>query len=182
LVDIDINAFALSFCLDIWSPASPDDFSSRSLAGVNHFGEEQGYIPFTYLPRGGWAAAKRKQCDVGFWDTRRRAIIYLAKGPVYKNKVGLLKLVQTLGSVSEGCKALGFGRDSFYRLRDRQGNSAGRHFAQEAESEKSSGTADQARRGRVSVGAPGVRAGAGCRRTEEARDLDIAGTDDLAAA
>jgi len=45
LVAIDINAFAVSFGLDIWSPASPDGFSSRSLADINHFGEEQGVYP-----------------------------------------------------------------------------------------------------------------------------------------
>jgi len=30
----------------------------------------------------------------------------------------LLKLAQTLGSVSEACKVLGFSRDSFYRFRE----------------------------------------------------------------
>jgi len=37
---------------------------------------------------------------------------------IIKNKVGLLKLAQTLGSVSEACKVLGFSRDSFYRFRE----------------------------------------------------------------
>lgn len=37
---------------------------------------------------------------------------------IIKNKLGLLKLSQTLGSVSEACKVLGFSRDSFYRFRD----------------------------------------------------------------
>ena len=32
---------------------------------------------------------------------------------IIKNKLGLLKLAQTLGSVSEACKVLGFSRDSF---------------------------------------------------------------------
>ena len=36
---------------------------------------------------------------------------------IIKNKLGLLKLAQTLGSVSEACKVLGFSRDSFYRAR-----------------------------------------------------------------
>jgi molybdenum-dependent DNA-binding transcriptional regulator ModE len=36
---------------------------------------------------------------------------------IIKNKLGLLKLAQTLGSVSEACKVLGFSRDSFYRSR-----------------------------------------------------------------
>jgi hypothetical protein len=36
---------------------------------------------------------------------------------IIKNKLGLLKLAQTLGSVSEACKVLGFSRDSFYRFR-----------------------------------------------------------------
>lgn len=33
---------------------------------------------------------------------------------VIKNKVGLLKLAETLGSVSQACKVMGFSRDSFY--------------------------------------------------------------------
>jgi len=37
---------------------------------------------------------------------------------VIKNKVGLLKLAETLGSVSQACKVLGFSRDSFYRFRE----------------------------------------------------------------
>lgn len=37
---------------------------------------------------------------------------------VIKNKVGLLKLAEQLGSVSQACKVMGFSRDSFYRFRD----------------------------------------------------------------
>jgi len=37
---------------------------------------------------------------------------------VIKNKIGLLKLAQTLGSVSEACKVMGFSRDSFYRFKE----------------------------------------------------------------
>ena len=37
---------------------------------------------------------------------------------IIKNKVGLLKLAQTLGSVSDACKVLGFSRDSFYRFKE----------------------------------------------------------------
>jgi transposase InsO family protein len=37
---------------------------------------------------------------------------------IIKNKVGLLKLAETLGSVSEACKVLGYSRDSFYRFRE----------------------------------------------------------------
>ena len=35
---------------------------------------------------------------------------------IIKNKVGLLKLSEMLGSVSEACKVMGYSRDSFYRL------------------------------------------------------------------
>lgn len=35
-----------------------------------------------------------------------------------RNKVELLKLAKTLGSVSQACKAMGFSRDSFYRFRE----------------------------------------------------------------
>jgi len=37
---------------------------------------------------------------------------------VIKNKVGLLKLAETLGNVSQACKVMGFSRDSFYRFRE----------------------------------------------------------------
>lgn len=37
---------------------------------------------------------------------------------VIKNKLGLLKLAQTLGSVSEACKVMGYSRDSFYRFKE----------------------------------------------------------------
>ena len=37
---------------------------------------------------------------------------------VIKPKLGLLKLAQTLGSVSEACKVMGYSRDSFYRFKD----------------------------------------------------------------
>lgn len=37
---------------------------------------------------------------------------------IIRNKVGLLKLAQTLGSVSEACKVMGFSRDSFYRFKE----------------------------------------------------------------
>jgi hypothetical protein len=35
---------------------------------------------------------------------------------VIKNKVGLLKLAETWGNVSQACKVMGFSRDSFYRV------------------------------------------------------------------
>ena len=37
---------------------------------------------------------------------------------IIKNKVGLLKLAETLGSVSEACKVLSYSRDSFYRFKE----------------------------------------------------------------
>ena len=37
---------------------------------------------------------------------------------VIKNKVGLLKLAEMLGSVSEACKVMGYSRDSFYRFKE----------------------------------------------------------------
>src|SRR5271169_1028397 len=37
---------------------------------------------------------------------------------IIKNKVGLLALAQTLGSVSEACKIFGYSRDSFYRFKE----------------------------------------------------------------
>src|SRR5499425_1139799 len=37
---------------------------------------------------------------------------------IIKNKVGLLKLAEILGSVSEACKVMGYSRDSFYRFKE----------------------------------------------------------------
>jgi molybdenum-dependent DNA-binding transcriptional regulator ModE len=37
---------------------------------------------------------------------------------IIRNKVGVLKLAETLGSVSKACKVMGFSRDSFYRLKE----------------------------------------------------------------
>ncbi len=33
-----------------------------------------------------------------------------------KNKLGLLKLAEQLGNVSQACKVMGYSRDSFYRF------------------------------------------------------------------
>ena len=37
---------------------------------------------------------------------------------IIKNKVGLLKLAEQLGSISQACKILGYSRDSFYRFQE----------------------------------------------------------------
>jgi len=37
---------------------------------------------------------------------------------IIKTKVGLLKLAETLGSVSQACKVIGYSRDSFYRFQE----------------------------------------------------------------
>jgi len=37
---------------------------------------------------------------------------------IIKNKVGLLKLSEMLGSVSEAYKVMGYSRDSFYRFKE----------------------------------------------------------------
>jgi hypothetical protein len=36
---------------------------------------------------------------------------------IIKNKLGLLKLSQMLGNVSQACKVMGYSRDSFYFTR-----------------------------------------------------------------
>ena len=41
-----------------------------------------------------------------------------ASHKIIKNKIGLLRLSQALGSVSQACKVMGFSRDSFYRFKD----------------------------------------------------------------
>lgn len=37
---------------------------------------------------------------------------------IIKNKLGLLKLAETLGKVSEAGKVMGYSRDSFYRFKE----------------------------------------------------------------
>jgi hypothetical protein len=37
---------------------------------------------------------------------------------IIKNKVGSLKLAETLGNVSQACKVIGYSRDSFYRFKE----------------------------------------------------------------
>jgi len=37
---------------------------------------------------------------------------------IIKNKLGLIKLAQTLGNVSQACKVMGYSRDSFYRFKE----------------------------------------------------------------
>jgi transposase InsO family protein len=37
---------------------------------------------------------------------------------IIKNKLGLLRLAETLGSVSDACKTMGYSRDSFYRFKE----------------------------------------------------------------
>lgn len=37
---------------------------------------------------------------------------------IIKNKVGLLRLAETLGNVSQACKVMGYSRDSFYRFKE----------------------------------------------------------------
>lgn len=37
---------------------------------------------------------------------------------IIKNKLGVLKLAEMLGNVSEACKVMGYSRDSFYRFKD----------------------------------------------------------------
>jgi len=37
---------------------------------------------------------------------------------IIKNKLGLLNLAQTLGSVSDACKIIVYSRDSFYRFKE----------------------------------------------------------------
>src|SRR5437764_5764755 len=37
---------------------------------------------------------------------------------IIRNKVGLVKLAETLGKVSQACKVMGYSRDSFYRFKE----------------------------------------------------------------
>ncbi len=40
------------------------------------------------------------------------------EGKIIKNKLGLLKLAETLGNVSQARKVMGYSRDSFYRFKE----------------------------------------------------------------
>ena len=37
---------------------------------------------------------------------------------IIKTKVGMLKLAEQLGNVSQACKVFGYSRDSFYRFKE----------------------------------------------------------------
>ena len=37
---------------------------------------------------------------------------------IIKNRLGVLKLAEMLGSVSQACKTMGYSRDSFYRFKE----------------------------------------------------------------
>ena len=37
---------------------------------------------------------------------------------IIKNKMGLIKLAEQLGNVSQACKVIGYSRDSFYRFKE----------------------------------------------------------------
>jgi molybdenum-dependent DNA-binding transcriptional regulator ModE len=40
------------------------------------------------------------------------------KEKIIKSKLGLLKLAEELGNVSQACRMMGYSRDSFYRFRE----------------------------------------------------------------
>src|SRR5947199_974904 len=56
----------------------------------------------------GRPAARRRERRVGMSTDQK----------IIKNKVGLLKLAEMLGSVSQACKMMGYSRDSFYRFKE----------------------------------------------------------------
>ena len=49
---------------------------------------------------------------------RERKVRMSTDQKIIKNKVGLLKLAEMLGSVSQACKMMGYSRDSFYRFKE----------------------------------------------------------------
>src|SRR5439155_7898045 len=59
----------------------------------------------------------------GRWAGRQRAgvrggVRMSTDQKIIKNKVGLLKLAEMLGNVSQACTMMGYSRDSFYRFKE----------------------------------------------------------------
>src|SRR5207302_1741610 len=57
------------------------------------------------------SAKLRKECRTTMtsWSNQDKII---------KNKVGVLRLADMLGNVSQACKVMGYSRDSFYRFKE----------------------------------------------------------------
>jgi molybdenum-dependent DNA-binding transcriptional regulator ModE len=50
-------------------------------------------------------------------QTKGCQITMTTQQKLIKNKLGLLRLAETLGSVSQACRVMGYSRDSFYRFK-----------------------------------------------------------------